>query len=167
MPDGQVAALERRQAELLGQLSTVGAMRSGTLSRRCRRCGRTGCGCAGRGGSGHDPILSLTRKRCGKTVTRIIPAHAGAEIEAENAEYRRFRCLSQELIEVGDALSEARPAAGSGQTAEAVGKAPGGRLAARRRRSGSEQTAEAVRKGASGKRSRPRSARKSTRKSAP
>ena len=37
MPDGQVAALERRQAELLGQLSTVGAMRSGTLSRRCRR----------------------------------------------------------------------------------------------------------------------------------
>ena len=161
MPDGRVAALERRQAELLGQLSTVGAMRSGTLSRRCRRCGRTGCGCAGRGGSGHDPILSLTRKRCGRTVTRIIPEHAGAKIEAENAEYRRFRRLSQELIEVSDALSEARLAAGSGQTAEEVGKAPGGGSAARRRRPGSEQTAEAVKKGASGKRSRPRSARKS------
>ena len=156
MPDGQVAALERQQAELLGQLSTVGAMRSGTLSRRCRRCGGTGCGCAGRGGSGHDPILSLTRKRCGKTVTRIIPEHAGAKIEAENAEYRRFRRLSQELIEVSDALSEARPAAGSEQTAEAVGKA-GGRLAARRRRPGSEQTAGAVRKGASKRRPRARS----------
>ena len=141
MSDEQVAALERRQAELLRQLSTVGAMRSGTLSRRCRRCRKTGCGCARRGGSGPGPILSLTRKRRGKTVTRIIPARAGAGVAAENAEYRRFRRLTQELIEVNDALSEARLAADSAQPAGAV------------------------KKGASRKRSRAGSARKSTRKS--
>ena len=44
-------------------------------------------------GAGPGPARSyrLTRKRRGKTVTLIIPAHAGAEIAAENAEYAELR----------------------------------------------------------------------------
>ena len=45
---------------------------------------------------------------------------------AEAAEYRRFRRLSQELIEAGDALSEARLRAGSGSGAAAAAGAEKG-----------------------------------------
>ncbi len=112
MSDAQIAALERRHAHLRSQLAAVGEMRSGTLTERCRRCGKASCGCADRGASGRGPVLSLTRKQDGKTVTRLIPADAGAEVQAQNAEYRRFRELSKALVEVSDALSEARLAAG-------------------------------------------------------
>ena len=52
-------------------------------------------------------------RQAGKTVTRIIPAHAGPETQARLAEYRRFRQLSKMFIKVNDALSEARLATGS------------------------------------------------------
>ena len=139
MPDAQISALERRRAHLLDQIASVGEMRAGSLTARFRRCGTKGCHCAQPGDPGHGPVLSLTRQQNGKTVTRIIPAHAEAETRARIAEHRRFRRLSKELVEVSTALCEARLSAGRGQSAEAAEK------------------------GASRKRSRARSARKSTR----
>ena len=86
----------------------VSPLRQGILwLRRPGRLGRRG------------PVLSLTRKQDGKTVTRLIPAEAGAEVQAQNAAYRRFRELSKALIEVSDALSEARLAAGRPRPAAA------------------------------------------------
>ena len=116
MPDEPIAALEQRSAHLCWQLVSIGEMRSGSLMARCRRCGKTGCGCAPPGKAQWGPVLSLTCKESGKTVTRIIPAQAAEQAWAEAAEYRRFRRLSQELIEASDALSEAGcgPGAGAG-----------------------------------------------------
>ena len=122
MPDARISTLERRRAHLLGQLASIGEMRAGSLTARFRRCGTRGCRCAQPGDPGHGPVLSLTRQRNGKTVTRIIPAHAEAETRARIAEHRRFRRLSKELVEVSTALCEARLEAGSEQTAEAVKK---------------------------------------------
>ena len=110
MPEESIAALEQRRAHLCQQLASIGEMRSGSLMARCRRCGKTGCGCAPPGKAQRGPVLSLTRKQSGKTVTRIIPARAAEQAWAAAAEYRRFRRLSQELIEASDALSEARHA---------------------------------------------------------
>ena len=138
MPDAQISALERRRADLLEQLASVGEMRAGSLTARFRRCGTKGCHCAQPGDPGHGPVLSLTRQQNGKTVTRIIPARAEADTRARIAEHRRFRRLSKELVEASTALSEARLAADSAQPAGAV------------------------KKGASRKRSRARSTRKST-----
>ena len=113
MPDEQIAALERQHAHLRSQFASIGEMRSGSLTERFRPCGKAGCHCAKPSDPGHGPVLSLTRKQAGKTVTRIIPAHAGSETQARLAEYRRFRQLSKMFIEVNDALSEARLATGS------------------------------------------------------
>jgi hypothetical protein len=140
--DAQITDLERRRAELVGQLASVGQMRPGSLTLRFRRCGTAGCHCAKPGDPGHGPELSLTRKRNGKTVTRLIRPDAEAQTRAQIAECRRFRQLSQALLEVSSALCEARLAAGCEQTAE---------------------PAETVKKGASKQRSRSRSTRKSTR----
>ena len=113
MLEEQIAALERRLALLRTQLASIGEMRSGSLTERFRRCGKPWCNCAEPDDPGHGPVLSLTRKQAGKTVTRIIPAQAGPETQARVAEYRRFRELSKAFIEVNDALSEARLATGS------------------------------------------------------
>ena len=113
MPDEQIAALERQHAHLRSQFASIGEMRSGSLTERFRPCGKPWCHCAKPGDPGHGPVLSLTRKQAGKTVTRIIPAQAGPETQARPAEYRRFRQLSKLFIEVNDALSEARLATGS------------------------------------------------------
>ena len=64
---------------MLDQLASVGEMRAGSLTARFRRCGKSGCHCARPDDPGHGPVLSLTRHENGKTVTRIIPAHAEAE----------------------------------------------------------------------------------------
>ena len=95
MPDEQIAALERQHAHLRSQFASIGEMRSGSLTERFRPCGKAGCHCAKPGDPGHGPVLSLTRKQAGKTVTRIIPAQAGPETQARLAEYRRFRQLSK------------------------------------------------------------------------
>ena len=138
MPDAQIVALEQRRADPLGEIAAVGQMPAGSLTARYRRCGTARCHCARPGDPGHGPVLSLTRQQDGKTVTRIIPAHAEADTRARIAEHRRFRQLSKVLVDVSTALCEARLAAAD------------------------EPDTEAAKKGASGKRSRPRSTRKST-----
>ena len=122
MPSEPIATLERRHAELRGQFASVGEMRSGSLIERFRRCGKPWCHCAKPGDRGHGPVLSLTRKQAGKTVTRIIPAQAAAQMRAQVTEYQRFRQLSKAFVEVSDALSEARLHAGRPQPASAAKK---------------------------------------------
>ena len=124
MPDVEVDVLERRCAELVSQMSSVGAMRPGSMGWRFRRCGTPSCHCAQAGDAGH-PQLLLTRKRSGKTVSRNIPASAEAEVRAEVAAYRRFQNLSRELVEVSSALSDARlrAARASGPAAQPAARA--------------------------------------------
>jgi len=101
----QLAA--RRQA-LKAAISELGDLRPGQLTARFRRCGKPNCHCATPGDPGHGPSFSLTRVVAGKTVTRIIPAGpAVAQTQAQLEEYRRFRALSHELVEVSEALCEA------------------------------------------------------------
>ena len=145
MPEESIAALEQRRAHLCRQLASIGEMRSGSLMARCRRCGKTGCGCAPPGKAQRGPVLSLTRKQSGKTVTRIIPARAAEQARAEAAGYRRFRRLSQELIEASDALSEARLRAGSGSGRDPAAAAAGaGKKGAARRRSRAKSTPKSM-----------------------
>ena len=101
----QLAA--RRQA-LKAAIGELGDLRPGQLTARFRKCGKPNCHCATPGDPGHGPSFSLTRAVAGKTVTRIIPAGpAVAQTQAQLEEYRRFRALSHELVEVSEALCEA------------------------------------------------------------
>lgn len=100
-------ALRARRQALKAAISDVGDLRPGQLTARYRRCGKPNCHCAKPGDPGHGPSYSLTRAVAGKTVTRIIPAGpAVAKTQAQLAEYRRFRQLSHELVEVSEALCE-------------------------------------------------------------
>ena len=100
------AALQQRRREILGELARLGELRPGTLIARYRKCGKANCRCAA-GAGGHGPSWSLTAHAKGKTRTRIIPSHAVGRARAHIAEFRRFRHLVRELIDVSIQLCDA------------------------------------------------------------
>jgi len=123
-PD-ELRKLRHRREELRVLLAEIGDLRPGSLVGRFRKCGKASCHCSRQGSGGHGPSWSLTRRRGGKTVTSIIPAGPAVERTQEQiAEYRRFRRLARELIEVSERLCEAHiesPAAASEEGAKKGG----------------------------------------------
>lgn len=100
--------LWRRREALKKGLAGVGDLRPGSLVGRFRKCGKANCHCAAEGSAGHGPSWSLTRVVHGKTVTKIIPAGEAVErTRRQIAEYRRFRALTRELVEVSEKLCDA------------------------------------------------------------
>ena len=109
--------LAMRQEVLKKDLAQIRDMRPGSLVGRYRKCGKPSCHCAATGSAGHGPSWSLTREVEGKTVTKIIPAGAAVErTQAQIAEYRRFRALTREVVEVSEKLCDAQLAADEAAT---------------------------------------------------
>lgn len=100
--------LSRQREALRAQLVSVGDMRPGSLVARYRACGKPSCHCAGKGERGHGPSWSLTHAVAGKTRTKIIPAGAVQRTKEQISEYRRFRHLVRELVEVSEKLCDAQ-----------------------------------------------------------
>jgi hypothetical protein len=113
MADGGegVGKLRERREALKRALARVGDMRPGALVGRYRKCGKPSCHCAELESGGHGPSWSLTRVVAGKTVTKIIPAAAVDDTQAQIAEHRRFRDLRRELVDVSEQICEAHWAA--------------------------------------------------------
>lgn len=99
--------LEKRRDEIREKLASIGHLRPGSLVGRYRKCGKPNCHCATEEGGGHGPSWSLTRRVGGKTVTRVIPASAVGQTQAQIAEYQRLRKLVGELVEVSEGVCEA------------------------------------------------------------
>ncbi len=124
--------LETERERLKNKLSQVGDMRPGSLVGRFRKCGKVSCHCAQPASEAHGPSWSLTRGVEGKTVTKVIPrGNAVEQTRAQIAEYRRFRKLIEELIELNVQICNQKLAEGSEST---VSKKNGARRRARRRR---------------------------------
>lgn len=108
-PFDAISNLEDRRSQLLTELSALGDLRPGSLVLRYRKCGKAGCRCAQPGGPAHGPCWSLTRAIEGKTATWVVPSGPVlTEVQTQVAEYKRFRALEAEFIEVSERLSDAR-----------------------------------------------------------
>lgn len=104
-----IDALESKRQSLLEQITRIGDMRRGSITEVYRQCGKKDCCCKTKGHPGHGPYYAYTTKTDGKTKT--LQLRAGAlltKIEREVESYRRFRELSAELLEVNEAICEAR-----------------------------------------------------------
>ncbi|SRR5712691_4016513 len=109
MPD-PLADLESRRAGIQSQVSQLGDMRTGSITSTGGRCGTPNCHCHQSGDSGHGPFYRLTRKVDGKTVTESFSSPAAlTKAQREVAEYRRFRGLSDQLLEVNEEICRVRP----------------------------------------------------------
>lgn len=101
-------ALQLRRDQIKAQLAQIGDMRPGSLVERYRKCGKSSCHCARKDSRGHGPSFSLTRPVRGKTITRIIPkGEAVEQTRSQLAEYRRFRELVRQLVDVSEQICEA------------------------------------------------------------
>jgi hypothetical protein len=84
-------------------------MRKGSITEAFRPCGKPSCVCRSAGHPGHGPYYAYTHKVVGKT--RTIQLRAGPRLvrfEREVEAYNRFRALSDKLIDVNEAICEAR-----------------------------------------------------------
>ena len=128
--------LETKRERLKNELAQVGDLRPGSLVGRFRKCGKVSCHCAQSASEAHGPSWSLTRAVEGKTVTKVIPPGSAVEqTKAQIAEYRRFRKLVKELIELNVQICDQKLEKGS--VLSESKKNGTRRRAKRRRRSGS------------------------------
>jgi hypothetical protein len=114
MPDTLVK-IEAERAALLEKLATTGDMRRGSITEVYRSCGKPNCVCASPDHPGHGPFYAFTTKIKGKTKTlQLRPGPVLSKLEREVTTYRGFRSTCDRLIEVSEAICDARPVPESG-----------------------------------------------------
>ena len=102
--------LEQQRVRLYGELAGTGDFRRGSISATWRRCGKPNCACADPGHPGHGPRHLWTHSVAGRTEGRQLAA--GPELEKvgrEVAGYHRFKAIVGEIVELNEAICEARP----------------------------------------------------------
>ncbi|MEX0706110.1 MAG: DUF6788 family protein [Nitriliruptoraceae bacterium] len=107
--DPQLDELHRQRTELYEQLADTDDFRRGSVSETYRRCGKPNCVCVADDHPGHGPRWMWTRKQPGgKTVGRALKEHEVDKVRGEIAAYRQFVEVSGQIVEVNEAICEAR-----------------------------------------------------------
>jgi hypothetical protein len=110
MTEPSLEGLEVQRRELFEQLAGVGDFRRGSVGESYRRCGKPNCACAAPGHPGHGPRLMWTRTGPGgKTRGRQVRPEEEQKVRAELENYYRFAEISDQIVEVNEAICEARP----------------------------------------------------------
>ena len=110
MTEPSLDELEARRRELYERLAQVGDFRRGSVSENYRRCGKPNCACAAAGHPGHGPRYVWTRTTVGrKTRGRQLDRAEVNKVRAELAQYQQFAKITDQIVEVNEAICEARP----------------------------------------------------------
>jgi hypothetical protein len=110
MDDASLDDLEQQRDRLYDQLAATGDFRRGSISENYRRCGKPNCACAQPDHPGHGPRYLWTRTVAGRgTKGRQLSADEVDKVRGELANYQRFAEVSERIVEVNEAICEARP----------------------------------------------------------
>src|ERR1700693_4357584 len=113
MSEPSLPELEAERDRLYAQLSAVGDFRRGSVSENWRKCGKPNCACAAPDHPGHGPRFLWTRSQGRrKRVGRQLAAGEVEKVRREIARHAEFTSAVERIIEVNEAICEARPAAG-------------------------------------------------------
>jgi hypothetical protein len=93
----------------IAALAATGFALPGTLADRMTRCGRPNCRCHADPPRLHGPYHQWTRKKDGKTATRILTDDQLADYGPWFDNHRRLRELVAELEEISLAIAESDP----------------------------------------------------------
>lgn len=105
-----LAGLEERRAQLYRQLSATGDFRRGSITENYRRCGKANCACAQPDHRGHGPRYLWTRSVPGATTKgRQLSGVEVEKVRQELANNKEFVAVSEQIVEVNEAICEARP----------------------------------------------------------
>lgn len=107
-----IGVLESKREAIAREIGRVGDMRQGSITENFRACGKPNCACSSEDHPGHGPYYAFTTKVAGKTKTvNLRPGPRLVKFEREVTAYRHFRALTEQLLEVNDAICELRPEA--------------------------------------------------------
>jgi hypothetical protein len=109
MTDPSLSELEQQRVQLYARLAATGDLRPGSLNATYRKCGKPNCACARPGHRGHGPRWLWTRSAGGRTRSRQLAAAEVDKVRAELANYKEFTALAEQIVEVNEAICEARP----------------------------------------------------------
>ncbi len=98
--------LEQRHRELAAQISEVGIIAAGSVTRRYTRCTSVGCRCNADPPTPHGPYWQWTAKVNGKTVTRRLSAHEAPLYQEWIGNDRRIRSLLAQIRTVDAKAAE-------------------------------------------------------------
>lgn len=99
--------IERRIQRIKDSLATIGEMRPGSLSKQYNVCGTPGCRCKDpENPQKHGPYYQLSYVHRKKSTSQFIRPKFLREARAQITEYRRFRKLVDEWVNL--ALEHAR-----------------------------------------------------------
>jgi hypothetical protein len=116
VPD-PLLALTSQRSTLLRQITDLGDFQPGSVTTTFHRCGNPGCHCAKPDDPGHGPHFQITGKIDGKTFTQSLPSLAAVhKAESEIAEFRKFKTLTGEVVEVNRKICRLRPVGQEEQT---------------------------------------------------
>ena len=110
--NGGVSPTPAQRAQIrriAAELAALGFALPGTLADRMTRCGRANCRCHADPPRLHGPYHQWTRKKNGKTATRILTDDQAADYQPWFDNHRRLRELIAELEELSLAIAEADP----------------------------------------------------------
>jgi hypothetical protein len=93
----------------IAALASAGFALPGTLADRMTRCGRANCRCHADPPRLHGPYHQWTRKKDGKTATRILTDDQLADYQPWFDTHKRLRELITELEELSLAITENDP----------------------------------------------------------
>ena len=102
-------AQQAQAARIAAELAALGFALPGTLADRMTRCGRANCRCHAGPPRLHGPYHQWTRKKNGKTATRILTDEQLADYGPWSGNHRRLRELAAELEELSLAIAENDP----------------------------------------------------------
>ena len=110
MDEASLEDLEQQRVRLYERLAATGDFRRGSISENYRRCGKPNCACAQPDHPGHGPRYLWTRTVAGRgTKGRQLSADEVDKVRAELANYHRFAEMSEQIVQVNEAICEARP----------------------------------------------------------
>ena len=112
MSEPSLRELEEQRGRLYAQLAAIGDFRRGSVTENYRRCGKVNCACAQPDHRGHGPRFLWTRSVPGSRTRgrQLAPGEVG-KVRRELAGYQQFAALTGQIVEVNEAICEARPAA--------------------------------------------------------
>ena len=137
MSELSLPELEARRDRLFAQLRTVGDFRRGSVSENWRKCGKPNCACAAPDHPGHGPRFLWTRSHGRRNrIGRQLAAGEVEKVRREIGRHAEFTAVVEQIIEVSEAICEARPAgsaAGDGPSGTGGEKGGSGRRSRRRK----------------------------------
>ncbi len=101
-------SLEKRIQSLKHQISQLGDLRPGALSKQYNICGNPNCRCKADPPVKHGPYYQISFTRHGKSSSQFVREEDLVEVQQQLENYRQLRQLVDEWITLSAALSSLR-----------------------------------------------------------